>query len=211
MSQNSISIVVNNKRLSMMGSIFLSTPPPPFIESKEQENFKLCTVDSHGICLPPSPSEINRYEKWHDNNQNEDYFSFPANNLATQNKARSKHSTQAFARLETTKENNYNRTFTKLPQKAIVESPKTMENPVLQLEDTTIPPMSSSCSTSTSEESDIDDLNQENSTVISKPQVSQKHLTKDFDSYVSEFIRHSEFTMKVAKKRETPSVFRNFF
>ncbi|RIA94767.1 hypothetical protein C1645_759223 [Glomus cerebriforme] len=209
MSQNPISVVVNNKRLSMM---FLSTPPPPFIESKNQENFKLCRVNLNGVCLPPSPNEIDRYEKWHDNNQ-DDYFSFPANYLATPNKARSKHSNQAFARLETLKENN-NIPSTKLSQKAIVESPKTTtneENLVLQLEDTAIPPMSPSCSTSTSEESDIDDLNQENSNVISKPPVLQKHLTREFDSYVSEFIRHSEFTMKVAKKRETPSVFGNFF
>ncbi|CAB4415018.1 unnamed protein product [Rhizophagus irregularis] len=160
----------------------------------------------HGICLPPSPNEINRYEKWHDN-EDEDYFSFAASNLATSNKARSKHSTQAFARLETTKEND---TFTSLSQKVIVESPKITDNLVLQLEDTFIPPMSSSCSTSTSGDSDIDDLNQENSTFTSKPPM-QKHLTKDFDSYVSEFIRHSGFTMKVAKRRETTSIFGNFF
>lgn len=206
MSQKSVSNVVNNKRLSMMGSMFLSTPPPPFIESKEQENFKLCKMKPHGICLPPSPNEINRYEKWHDN-EDEDYFSFAASNLATSNKARSKHSTQAFARLETTKEND---TFTSLSQKVIVESPKITDNLVLQLENTFIPPMSSSCSTSTSGDSDIDDLNQENSTFTSKPPM-QKHLTKDFDSYVSEFIRHSGFTMKVAKRRETTSIFGNFF
>ncbi|CAB5205146.1 unnamed protein product [Rhizophagus irregularis] len=111
------------------------------------------------FCLPPSPNEINRYEKWHDN-EDEDYFSFAASNLATSNKARSKHSTQAFARLETTKEND---TFYK-----------------------------------------------KNSTFTSKPPM-QKHLTKDFDSYVSEFIRHSGFTMKVAKRRETTSIFGNFF
>ncbi|GES99872.1 hypothetical protein GLOIN_2v1643696 [Rhizophagus clarus] len=188
----------------MVSSMFLTTPPPPFIESKEQENFKLCKIDSRGTCLPPSPNEINRYEKWRDN-EDEDYFSFAANDLPTSNKTRSKH-TQAFARLEKTKEND---TITKLPQKVIVESPKATENLVLQLEDTSIPPMSSSCSTSTSGDSD-DDLNQENSTFISHPPMLQKP-TKDFDSYVSEFIRHTEFTMKVAKKRETTSIFRNFF
>jgi hypothetical protein len=205
MSQKSVSNV-NNKRFSVIGSMFLSTPPPPFIESKEQENFKLCKIN-YGICLPPSPNEINKNENWHDN-EDEDYFSFAANNLTTPNKAHSKHSTQAFARLETTKENN---TFPKMPQKVIAESSKTTEDLILQLEDATIPPMSSSCSTSTSGDSDIDDINQENSTVISKPPVLPKHLTKEFDSYVSEFIRHSEFTMKVPKKRETTSIFKNFF
>src|ERR1044071_2645904 len=110
MSQNTISIFVNNKRLSLMSSMLLSTPPP-FIESKEQENFKLGRLNPNGVCLPPSPNEVYRHEKWHDVHQDEDYFSFPANYLATPNKARSKHSTHAFARLETTNENN-NRTVT---------------------------------------------------------------------------------------------------
>src|SRR3954453_12552405 len=116
--------IVNNKRLSMMSSMFLPTPSPPFIESKERENFKLCKVNPYGSYLPPSPSEIQRYENWHDSNGDDDYFSFPANYLATPNETYSKHSTRAFARLENTKENN-NRTLTKLSQKTIVESPKT--------------------------------------------------------------------------------------
>src|SRR5436853_425843 len=107
MSQNPI-----NKRLSLVGSMFLSTSSP-FSESKENENFKLCSVSQNGVYLPPSPSETYRYEHWRD----EDYFSFPANYLKVPNR---KHSTQAFARLE---ENN-NTTFTTLPHKTIEESPK---------------------------------------------------------------------------------------
>jgi hypothetical protein len=209
MSQNPISIV-NNKRLSMMSSMLLSTPSPPFIESKERENFKLCRVNPYGAYLPPSPSDIGRYEFWNDNEDVDD-FSLPASYLATPNKTRSKHSSRAFARLETTNEDN-NRTSTKLSQKTIVEPPKTEENLVLQLEDTVVPPMSPSCSTST-EESDIDDLNQENPTTViyKQPPVLQKRLTRDFDSYVSEFIRNSELNTRKAKKPQTSSVFKSFF
>ncbi|CAI2163770.1 11768_t:CDS:1 [Funneliformis geosporum] len=200
------SILVNNKRRNLMGSMFLPAPPPPFFESKEQENFKLCKVNpNNGAYLPPTPNEKSGHEEWHDNNQDDGYFSFPATYLA---ESRSKHSTHAFARLETTEENNG-----PFIQDTTVNLPKTTShdnNLVLQLEDATIPPISPSlsCSTSssTSEESDIDDLNQHN-----RHPVSQKRLTRDFDSYVSEFIQHSGYTMKGTKKPNSPSIFKNIF
>ncbi|CAG8468563.1 7960_t:CDS:1 [Funneliformis mosseae] len=212
MSQQPISIVVNNKRMSLMGSMFLPAPPPPFFESKEQENFKLCKVNpNNGVYLPPTPNEKSGHEEWHDIHRDEDYFSFPATYLA---ESRTKHSTHAFARLETTKENNkpfIQDTTSDLPKTTLHD-----DNLVLQLEDATIPPISPSlsCSTSssTSGESDIDDLNQENSTAIhNKHQVLKKRSTSDFDSYVSEFIQHSGYSFKGTKKPNSPSIFKSFF